>query len=68
MAGHIAYVVGFFVALVMWGWGLLWFSFAIASLVKTARDVGVPFNMGWWGFTYVSTSPSSPLQWCIALM
>ncbi|KAM0719544.1 hypothetical protein Q7P37_003674 [Cladosporium fusiforme] len=52
MAGQIAYVLGFFVAFIMWGWGLLWFSFAIAVLWKTARDQGVPFNMGWWGFTF----------------
>lgn len=51
-AGTIAYVFGFFVALIMWSWGLLWFSFAIAALWKTANDSGVPFNMGWWGFTF----------------
>ena len=51
LAGRIAYVLGFFVALIMWGWGLLWFAFALASLFKTAADQGVPFNMGWWGFT-----------------
>jgi hypothetical protein len=43
------YVLGFFIALIMWGWGLLWFSFAIAALWKIAEDRGVPFNMGWWG-------------------
>lgn len=52
MAGRIAYVLGFFVAFIMWGWGLLWFSFAIAALWKTAREEGVPFNMGFWGFTF----------------
>jgi tellurite resistance protein TehA-like permease len=53
LAGQVAYVMGFFVALIMWGFGLLWFSIALASLYKTAMDQGVPFNMGWWGFTYV---------------
>lgn len=52
MAGRIAYILGFFVALIMWGWGLLWFCFALAALWKTAREQGVPFNMGWWGFTF----------------
>jgi tellurite resistance protein TehA-like permease len=52
LAGRIAYVLGFFAALIMWGWGLLWFSFALAALWKTAKDQGVPFNMGWWGFTF----------------
>merc|ERR1711939_1243311 len=49
MAGSIAYVLGFFVALIMWGWGLLWFAFALAAIYK-ARPF--PFNMGWWGFTF----------------
>jgi hypothetical protein len=49
LAGRIMYVLGFFIALIMWGWGLLWFSFAIAALWKIAEDRGVPFNMGWWG-------------------
>lgn len=52
MAGQIAYVLGFFVAFIMWGWGLLWLSFAVAALWKTAKEQGVPFNMGWWGFTF----------------
>nr|OQO27964.1 hypothetical protein B0A51_03809 [Rachicladosporium sp. CCFEE 5018] len=52
IAGQVAYVLGFFVALIMWGFGLLWFSIALASLFMTARDQGVPFNMGWWGFTF----------------
>ena len=49
MAGRFAYVAGFFIALIMWGWGLLWFAFALASIYK-ARSF--PFNMGWWGFTF----------------
>jgi C4-dicarboxylate transporter/malic acid transport protein len=52
LAGRIAYIFGFFVALIMWGWGLLWFSFALAALVKTAMNGGIPMNMGWWGFTF----------------
>lgn len=49
LAGRIAYVLGFFVALIMWGWGLLWFAFALASIYKSRP---FPFNMGWWGFTF----------------
>jgi C4-dicarboxylate transporter/malic acid transport protein len=52
LAGRIAYVLGCFVALIMWGWGLLWFSFALAALWKTAKNGGIPMNMGWWGFTF----------------
>lgn len=49
LAGSIAYVLGFFVALVMWGWGLVWFAFALAAIYKSRP---FPFNMGWWGFTF----------------
>ncbi len=48
LAGQILYVVGFFVALIMWGFGLVWFFFAIASISHSK----FPFNMGWWGFTF----------------
>ena len=49
LAGQIAYVLGFFIALIMWGWGLVWLSFALASIYK---NYPIPFNMGWWGFTF----------------
>ena len=48
LAGQILYVVGFLVALIMWGFGLLWFFFALASITQSK----FPFNMGWWGFTF----------------
>ena len=47
-AGEVFYVVGFLVALVMWGFGLLWLFFALSSI----RRSKFPFNMGWWGFTF----------------
>jgi len=49
LAGRIAYVLGFFVALLMWGWGLVWMALALASIYKSRP---FPFNMGWWGFTF----------------
>jgi tellurite resistance protein TehA-like permease len=49
MAGQIAYVVGFFVGLIIWGFGLLWFFFALVSIYRSRP---LPFNMGWWGFTF----------------
>lgn len=49
IAGSIAYTLGFFVALIMWGYGLVFFAFAIASIHKSRP---FPFNMGWWGFTF----------------
>jgi len=48
-AGQFAYLAGFFVALIMWGWGLIWFVFALANIYKSRP---LPFNMGWWGFTF----------------
>ena len=49
MAGRIAYVMGFFVALIMWGYGIIYLAFALASIYKSKP---FPFNMGWWGFTF----------------
>ncbi len=42
------YMFGFVVAIVMWGYGLIWLFFAIASVTRSK----FPFNMGWWGFTF----------------
>lgn len=47
-AGDVLYVVGWVVAMVMWGYGLLWLFFAVASISRSR----FPFNMGWWGFTF----------------
>lgn len=47
--GETLYVLGFFTAIIMWGFGLVWLCFAVASIVRSKR---FPFNMGWWGFTF----------------
>jgi tellurite resistance protein TehA-like permease len=47
-AGDILYVVGLLIALIMWGFGLVWLFFAFASITRSK----FPFNMGWWGFTF----------------
>ena len=49
LAGDVLYVAGLLVALVMWGFGLVWLGFAIASIISSRP---IPFNMGWWGFTF----------------
>ncbi|KAF5876149.1 putative c4-dicarboxylate transporter malic acid transport protein [Botrytis fragariae] len=46
--GPIFYTLGFLFALIMWGFGLLWLFFALASISRSR----FPFNMGWWGFTF----------------
>lgn len=47
-SGKILYVVGWLTASVMWGFGLVWLFFALASISRSK----FPFNMGWWGFTF----------------
>lgn len=47
-SGESLYNFGFATALIMWGYGLLWLFFAVASLSRAK----FPFNMGWWGFTF----------------
>ena len=47
-AGDTLYAMGFGVALIMWGYGLVWMFFALASISRSK----FPFNMGWWGFTF----------------
>jgi len=46
LAGDVAYNLGVFVALVMWGFTLVWLFFAVATIYHCKR---FPFNMGWWG-------------------
>jgi tellurite resistance protein TehA-like permease len=48
LAGDVAYILGFFIALVLWGFGLAWLFFAVAAVTRNK----FPFNMGWWGFTF----------------
>ncbi|KIW04163.1 uncharacterized protein PV09_04970 [Verruconis gallopava] len=48
MAGQIAYVGGLLLGLIMWGFGLVWLFFAVASISRSK----FPFNIGWWGFTF----------------
>lgn len=47
-AGEILYVMGWLTAIIMWGFGLVWLFFAVASITRSK----FPFNMGWWGFVF----------------
>ena len=47
-AGEVLYVVGWLTAIVMWGFGIVWLFFAVASISRSK----FPFNIGWWGFTF----------------
>lgn len=48
-AGEILYTLGVLTALILWGFGLVWLFFALATIHRSPR---FPFNMGWWGFTF----------------
>jgi tellurite resistance protein TehA-like permease len=48
MAGEVLYVLGWMIAIILWGFGLVWLFFAVASITRSK----FPFNMGWWGFTF----------------
>ena len=45
LAGVTLYNLGVFIALVLWGFALLWLFFAVATIYNAKR---IPFNMGWW--------------------
>ncbi|KAJ5849499.1 hypothetical protein N7455_009355 [Penicillium solitum] len=49
IAGQMAYVLGVFMSLIMWSFGLIWLVFALATVLYSSP---FPFNMGWWGFTF----------------
>ncbi|KAJ5347416.1 uncharacterized protein N7506_000669 [Penicillium brevicompactum] len=49
LAGRMAYVLGIFISLLMWSFGLIWLVFALATVL---HKTPFPFNMGWWGFTF----------------
>ncbi|QOR61246.1 TDT family transporter [Sulfurovum sp. ST-21] len=45
------YSFGFIVGLLLWGYGLWWYVMAWIITLKYFKE-GLPFNMGWWGFTF----------------
>ncbi|KAG8530306.1 uncharacterized protein KY384_004808 [Bacidia gigantensis] len=47
-AGEMLYVTGWLLGIIMWGFGIVWLFFALASISRSK----FPFNIGWWGFTF----------------
>ncbi|KAF4449928.1 hypothetical protein F53441_6847 [Fusarium austroafricanum] len=47
-AGETLYVLGVFLALIMYGFGLVWLAFAIISIATKSPS----FSIGYWGFTF----------------
>jgi tellurite resistance protein TehA-like permease len=37
--------------LLLWGYGLWWLGLAVAVTLRYLRE-GLPFNLGWWGYTF----------------
>ncbi len=42
---------GLIMGLLLWGYGLWWWGMAWLFTLRYLRE-GLPFNMGWWGFTF----------------
>jgi C4-dicarboxylate transporter/malic acid transport protein len=49
--GTVAQGIGLIGGLVIWGYGAWWLVIAVAITLSYLRE-GLPFNMGWWGFTF----------------
>jgi C4-dicarboxylate transporter/malic acid transport protein len=49
--GRAANGVGVVGAAILWGFGLWWLVLALLITLRSVRE-GLPFNMGWWAFTF----------------
>jgi C4-dicarboxylate transporter/malic acid transport protein len=49
--GEIASGLGLFAGIILWGVGVWWLLMAVLITVRYLRN-GLPFNLGWWGFTF----------------
>ena len=49
--GDIAAGLGLIAGLILWGAGVWWFLMAVLITARYLRN-GIPFNLGWWGFTF----------------
>ncbi|MCY0111508.1 TDT family transporter [Pseudomonas monsensis] len=49
--GEIASGLGLIAGITLWGFGLWWMLMALLITARYLRD-GIPFNLGWWGFTF----------------
>jgi len=49
--GDIAAGLGLIAGITLWGFGLWWMLMALLITARYLRD-GIPFNLGWWGFTF----------------
>jgi C4-dicarboxylate transporter/malic acid transport protein len=49
--GDIAAGLGLVAGITLWGLGLWWMLIAVLITLRYMR-AGIPFNLGWWGFTF----------------
>lgn len=49
--GEIAAGLGLVAGITLWGFGLWWMSIAVLITARYLK-AGIPFNLGWWGFTF----------------
>lgn len=49
--GEVAAGVGVVAGITLWGFGLWWMLMALLITARYLRT-GIPFNLGWWGFTF----------------
>lgn len=49
--GEIAAGLGLVAGITLWGFGLWWMLMALLITARYLRE-GIPFNLGWWGFTF----------------
>ncbi|WP_191485226.1 TDT family transporter [Pseudomonas sp. FEN] len=49
--GEIASGLGLVAGIILWGFGLWWMLMAVLITLRYLRQ-GLPFNLGWWGFTF----------------
>ena len=49
--GPVARGIGVIGGAMLWGYGVWWLALAMMVTCRYLRD-GMPFNIGWWGFTF----------------
>jgi len=49
--GDVAFGLGVIGGLMLWGYGAWWLALATLKTIRYVRE-GLPFNLGWWGFTF----------------